>query len=310
MNQPDIVISHGPSCQDGFTAAWIVEGKWPRTPLVMGVYQTPPPDVTGLGVLITDFSYPEDVLREMAEKAKWIHVLDHHSGAEPHLRKLAAENVIKLTFDLEKSGAALTWDYCWGTGRVMPWLVQHVQDRDLWRFDLEGTRAVSAVLGSHPMNYENWSLIAKRLEDPAKRQAVYAEGAAIVRSEMRNLQAIIDATQRIMMIDGHEVPVANVPYFWASEAGNIMAVGHPFAATYHDGSDGRRKFSLRSAKDGGLDVSEIAAKFGGGGHEHAAGFAIPILELAVEQEEVEAVEPAPADTVALAPAGKPIKVPG
>lgn len=279
MNQPDIVITHGgdgfPSCQDGHTAAWIVDGRWPRTPIVYAAYQSPAPDVTGLGVLITDFSYPEEVLREMAEQAKWIHVLDHHKSAEPHLRRLAGEGLIKVTFDLEKSGAALAWDYCWGEGRVMPWIVQHVQDRDLWRFSLPGSREVSAVLGSHEMTFEVWTEVAKRLEDPAKRDGVYAEGRAIMRSERRNMLAIIDATTRTMMIDGHEVPVANLPYFWASEAGNLMAIGQPFAATYHDGADGKRKISLRSAPDG-LDVSEIAQKFGGGGHKHAAGFAIDL----------------------------------
>ena len=32
-------------------------------------------------------------------------------------------------------------------------------------------------------------------------------------------------------------------------------------------------FSLRS-EEGGLDVSEIAKKFGGGGHKHSAGFKV------------------------------------
>jgi len=32
-------------------------------------------------------------------------------------------------------------------------------------------------------------------------------------------------------------------------------------------------FSLRS-QEGGIDVSEIAIKFGGGGHKHAAGFKV------------------------------------
>ena len=38
-----------------------------------------------------------------------------------------------------------------------------------------------------------------------------------------------------------------------------------------------RIFSLRSTEDG-LDVSEIASKFGGGGHKHAAGFSVPLEE--------------------------------
>ena len=35
-----------------------------------------------------------------------------------------------------------------------------------------------------------------------------------------------------------------------------------------------RTFSLRSA-DGGMDVSEVAKRYGGGGHAKAAGFTVP-----------------------------------
>jgi oligoribonuclease NrnB/cAMP/cGMP phosphodiesterase (DHH superfamily) len=254
----------------------------------MGVYGVAPPDVTGLGVLITDFSYPEDVLREMAAAAKWIHVVDHHASAEPHLRKLAAEGVIRLDFDLERSGAALAYDYAWGSGRAQPMLIQYVEDRDLWRFKLEGTREVNALLMSHPMDFGIWTEIAKRLEDPGKRAGVIAEGSGILRDRTRLIHDLIEATSRIMVVDGHEVPVANLPYALASEAGNIMCVGHPFAASYFDRADGMRQVSLRSAEDG-LDVSVIAAKFGGGGHKHAAGFSHPLdgdYELAGQNDEV------------------------
>jgi hypothetical protein len=76
-----------------------------------------------------------------------------------------------------------------------------------------------------------------------------------------------------MTIAGHTVPACNVPYMWASDAGHIMAQGHPFAACFW--IDGKEiAFSLRSAPDG-LDVSEIAKRFGGGGHKHAAAFKLP-----------------------------------
>jgi nanoRNase/pAp phosphatase (c-di-AMP/oligoRNAs hydrolase) len=77
-----------------------------------------------------------------------------------------------------------------------------------------------------------------------------------------------------MTIGGYDVPVANLPYMFASDAGNIMSEGEFFAASYFDTPDGR-KFSLRS-KDTGMDVSEIAKRFGGGGHARAAGFMMPI----------------------------------
>lgn len=65
-----------------------------------------------------------------------------------------------------------------------------------------------------------------------------------------------------------------MPYIFASDAGNRMAEGELFSASYFDTPEGR-KFSLRS-KEGGMDVSEIAKRFGGGGHARAAGFQVPI----------------------------------
>lgn len=53
-----------------------------------------------------------------------------------------------------------------------------------------------------------------------------------------------------------------------------MCKGEPFAACYMDDPSGRT-FSLRSAEDG-VDVSEIAKRYGGGGHKHAAGFKVAI----------------------------------
>ena len=76
---------------------------------------------------------------------------------------------------------------------------------------------------------------------------------------------------------GVDVPTLNAPYFYSSDAGHIMGKGEPFAVCYWDTPEGR-VFSLRS-EDGAQDVSEVAAKFGGGGHKHAAGFKLPFDEL-------------------------------
>ena len=50
-------------------------------------------------------------------------------------------------------------------------------------------------------------------------------------------------------------------------------VSQGYASTYYDTPTVRR-FSLRST-DLGVDVSEIARFFGGGGHRNAAGFEVP-----------------------------------
>ena len=90
---------------------------------------------------------------------------------------------------------------------------------------------------------------------------------------MKDIAETIAAGRHLITIAGHTVPACNVPSIWASDAAHIMAQGHPFAACFWIDGD-KIAFSLRSAP-GGLDVSEIAQQYGGGGHRHAAGFKLP-----------------------------------
>lgn len=281
-DRPDICIFHGSPCFDGFSAAWAIWQKWPDVQFVPGIYGEDPPLelATGKDVLIVDFSYNEADTRALAEVARSVTVLDHHIGAKDTLLKLGGfvknetgefEKVITATYADDRSGAALAWEYAWGS--TMPALIAYVQDRDLWKFEVDYTREICAVLGSYPQDFNTWTDLAHQIEDPGRRSVVIAEGKAIMRSDERNLRALLAATSQIVIIDGNEVPCANVPYFWASDAGHILGEGHPFAATWFLRADGVRQYSLRSSEDG-MDVNAIAKKFGGGGHKHAAGFSV------------------------------------
>ena len=67
----------------------------------------------------------------------------------------------------------------------------------------------------------------------------------------------------------------NAPFF-QSELASILSEGESFAAAYYFNGDSYR-VSLRSREEG-EDVSEIAIKFGGGGHKCAAAFNIDSIE--------------------------------
>lgn len=109
-------------------------------------------------------------------------------------------------------------------------------------------------------------------------EILYKQGIAIDRAHKKNVKGLVDYVSYRDTIAGFDVPVLNCNYMFASDAGNDLAIGEVFSATYYDTQE-FRKYSLRSAKEGGIDVSEIAAKFGGGGHYHAAGFKIPLSKL-------------------------------
>ena len=81
-----------------------------------------------------------------------------------------------------------------------------------------------------------------------------------------------------MDIGGYEVPVVNTHPMFFSDVGHALSKDAPFAACYMDKS-GSRLFSLRS-NENGVDVSEIAKSYGGGGHQNAAGFEVQLDQLA------------------------------
>jgi oligoribonuclease NrnB/cAMP/cGMP phosphodiesterase (DHH superfamily) len=280
-----LCIYHG-NCADGFGAAWVVRKYFgDEVEFFAGFYDKPAPDVTGRDVIMVDFSYKRDVLTEMSYKANSILVIDHHKSAASDLAYIATsihgwddfqnnythecygrnQPVIGAVFDMEKSGAGLVWSFFF-PDTPMPRLIEHIQDRDLWKFDLDGTREIQAALFSYPYDFEIWDQLAENVDQ------LRSDGAAIERKHFKDINEFIAAAAYRDTIAGHEVPVLNCPYFWSSDAGHIMGVGEPFAACYWDSPTGRT-YSLRSAPDG-LDVSEIAKQFGGGGHKHAAGFTI------------------------------------
>ena len=266
MKTKTVCIYHA-DCLDGFASAYIVHSVMPEAEFVPGVYGNDPPDVAGALVYIVDFSYPRDVLLRMAERASRIVILDHHKTAKINLVNLP-DNV-EVVFDMDKSGARLTWEYFLPNNLVPKWVYQ-VEDRDLWRFALPGTREVTAALFSYPYDFDVWAEVT--------RQPYYllAEaGEHLLRDHDQEVKKLLTHA-RFMRIGGIEVPVVNTIKKYASDVGSLLSIDKPFAATYFD-TGNIREFSLRSSPDG-VDVSLVAEMYGGGGHKHASGFRISIAE--------------------------------
>lgn len=292
-----LCIYHG-NCADGFGAAWVVrKALGDEVKFVPGVYGQEPPDVTGMDVILVDFSYKYDVLVNMSWKANSIIILDHHKSAAADLERFPSFHAgvehdrrrddgtallgwrsahtlmnsqdardIACCFDMDRSGAMLAWDHFF-PDQEPPQLLRHIEDRDLWLFKLEGTREIQANLFSYPYDFEVWDKLM--VTDVL---SLVSDGAAIERKHHKDIAELVGVTKRRQMIGGYDVPVANLPYTLTSDAGALMAQGEPFAACYWDTPTGRT-YSLRSTDDG-IDVSEIATQYGGGGHRNASGFRV------------------------------------
>jgi hypothetical protein len=309
ISSKPLCIFHG-NCQDGFGAAWVVRKYFDgEVEFHAGVYNNAPPKTAGRNLIIVDFSYKKDVMTGLLtsgdkDQASTMLILDHHESAIDSLTPLGLEAPesgnydpdlwrqkweswghwpVRAVFDNGRSGAMLAWNFFF-PGKAAPRMIQHIQDRDLWRFHINGTREISAALFSHPYNFELWDELAERCDNPARWAHLHAEGAAIERKHHKDVEELTLNNWRKMIIGGYVVPVANLPYTLTSDAGAFMCKGlqdsdgsswlPPFAACYWDTPEGR-VFSL-SSPDPGTNVAEIASLYRGGGHAHALGFRMPI----------------------------------
>lgn len=287
-----IVIYHG-NCADGFSAAWVVREYYKRElpesseefPVFYpGTYGKPVPvGVTARDVILVDFSYPRDIMEKICKFAKTVLVIDHHKTAEANLKGLDTEfSGTELLFDMEHSGAMLAWHYFFND-KLPPAGLLHVEDRDLWRFNIWGTREYNANMFSYPYTWENWDRL---MNEPIDQ--VIRDGAAIDRKHFKDIKELLEVVTRRMrlpvirpesdpthmLFDDIEIPVANLPYTMGSDAANILAKKEqdegrpPVAAYYYDTPDGRC-FGFRSIGD--FDCSLLAKALGGGGHRNASG---------------------------------------
>ena len=278
---PDICIYHD-NCDDGFAAAYAVWKLFgDEVEYVPAQYGQDLPDVTGKDVLIVDFSYKKPEMDKLADQARRVIVLDHHKTAKAELEgfvqlncvggpfeKRYADKMIEgvgVHFDMDKSGCRLAWEYCFGSASMPDWF-EAVEDRDLWRFALRGTKEISIAIRSMPRDFELWEMFtAERLAN---------EGVTIRRYVDMIVSNICD-TAFEEQVAGHQVPVAACSYDFVSEVAHELLHRNPdapFAACVVRSYEGTT-YSLRSLDDR-MDVSEIAKANGGGGHRNAAGFRV------------------------------------
>lgn len=271
---PALCIYHFP-CVDGFTAAWVVERAYNERQEMLDTvpcdYGQSVPIREGQHVIIVDFSFPRDEINLMRKTAGSMIILDHHKTAFEALHNLPEDEdlcPVEVMFDMTRSGCGITWDYYFGPA-ARPAILNHIEDRDLWRFALDGTKEIHAVLTSYPFDFEQWDwLMAQCPTD------LIIQGEGFLRKQDKEIRDLIAMGVEEFAIDDLVIPIINCPKTWGSEAAHILAELHNGIGAYYFDVKKTRHYGLRSIGD--IDVSTIAKRYGGGGHKNAAGFKMPI----------------------------------
>jgi len=267
----NILITHA-NCMDGHGVALAVKYHDMLTGITNREihycnYGDRAPDVAGAHVVIGDFSFSRDDLIAMHDEAESIIVIDHHKTAEENLKGLDF-----CIFDMDKSGAVLTWEYL--LDKAPPRMLRYIQDRDLWNWKLENSKEVSAYLQTVDFKHMKFSSRDDIMHwlNMCDYDTMVAAGRAILAYQNNHIKKIVNKKDHLprISIGGFDDVICINTTTLISETGNALCDGEPFVAMYFDTED-KRIFSLRSCDDG-EDVSLVAKKYGGGGHPRAAGF--------------------------------------
>ena len=273
----NVVLYHR-NCNDGFGAAWAAWKKlgYENTdyiPMQYGedfVFPVCNSDCL-IKIYILDFSFSREKMLELHKTygANNVILLDHHKTALEELK-----GVNNCFIDMEESGATLAWDF-FHSDEKRPGIIDFVKDRDLWEWHMYKSREISALISSYDYDFESWNILREHIAYGFS--SAYAEGAAILKTQTKIVNQLVANNSYQYKIDGYSVMGVNSPVFQSEIGEKILEVysDTPFAVIGYS-IEGKDIFSLRSRSD--FDVSEVAKKYGGGGHKQAAGFTMPALE--------------------------------
>lgn len=268
MRKNKIAVLYHDKCDDGFGAAWVVWKKFKDKAEYIGVTHggPPPKGLRGKEVYVLDFCYPKNILEELMKITKSLTVIDHHVSKQE-----AIESVPHHFFEPTKhSGAMLTWLYFFPK-KAVPKLLLHVEAQDLWTF-LPFTKELTASLRMKKRDFKIWSEIASDWESNSKIKKYIEEGAIILRYEDDLVKEALEEAELVEFLEYKTLAVNSINQV-SKIAAAIYEKKPPIAIVWSERS-GKIVVSLRS--NGKVDVSKLAAKFGGGGHKAAAAFRLDV----------------------------------
>jgi oligoribonuclease NrnB/cAMP/cGMP phosphodiesterase (DHH superfamily) len=292
MSIYNIIVFHYP-CQDGLTSAWIAYHYHQLNCKLLEMYPISNSDEINLDrlknkkVLFCDYCPSLDILNKIEDIAYEIKILDHHKSS---MEKLS--NKKYAIFDMNKSGAGLTWDYFF-PDNYMPLFVKMIQDRDLWKWEIEESKDFTC--GFHSVlqtmdiyNFEDLFDLYDELYDNYNLIGLYTTIGNIINKNNNNRYKII-VEEHLKCIDiftfnniKYNICIINCMHEDASEIGNLISKNDniDFAVLWsYNHNKKEYRVSLRSCGD--IDTTIISTQYGGGGHKNASGFTTKISPLII-----------------------------
>ncbi|KKU93940.1 MAG: Phosphoesterase, DHHA1 [Candidatus Jorgensenbacteria bacterium GW2011_GWA1_48_13] len=265
-----IVVLYHANCPDGFGAAYAAWKKFGNRADYIAVkpVKLPPKHLRNKEIYVLDSSLSADDLKRLLQLKNKVTIIDHHISSKKDVEK--APNYV---FDIEHSGAVLTWKYFHHKKRT-PKLLQYVENGDLWKFHLPNSQLLLAYVYSLPYDFKIWENLCRGMEKAAGRKKYLTLGKIISDYNAIIIKEVVDKAELVKLGKYKVLAVNHSLRKFTDKVGHeLYRRKPPFSIIWHVGKEGI-KVSLRS--NGSVDVSKIAARYvGGGGHRAAASFTLP-----------------------------------
>jgi len=298
------IVSHGPHCLDGVTAAVAVARYHADRAEVVARFASNSEVDTVLREIrsapgrdnelwITDISWrdaeTDQHLKRLAAEGMRIHWIDHHRTAlerfaegrveVPFTDRVLSEDFAASRLTYEHLGRRLEQERrdAPAFGAFAP-VVAMADDNDRWLHRVPGSRELAWVVRAlGPDSYDDFLQLDESVTYTPRMQAARDRvGAEIERSfavaDASRVERVIDGVRLVTAIcDGHPSEIGDK---WGKETpGTVFAL--------YDAKS--LAVSLRRSPDCTVDLSRLARSLGGGGHAAAAGCEIPDLRKAFSE---------------------------
>lgn len=232
----------------------------------------------GETIFVVDFSFqPFEIMEQIADKANLIW-LDHHKTA---MKNAEDRNFTPLGIrDMRLSGCELTWMYLAPEKKVagksipekMPKAIQYLGRYDVWDHTNKNTLPFQygcRMENTDPNNQEFWTNLFFTDDE---HERIIKNGKIILEYQRQQDEMYIKSRGFEVELEGLKMIACNVGLR------NSQLFDSAYDADKHDAMmifcmlpNRKWTVSMYTSKEG-IDVSDVAKKYGGGGHKGAAGF--------------------------------------
>lgn len=258
---------------DGFTGAWAAWKKLKDRAEYIKISHDPDNydflfKLEGKKIYMVDYCFKAREMLKLSSKNKVI-LIDHHFSCKETANLLPGS-----VFDDKHSAAFLSWKY-FQNGKKAPLIIRYVEDYDIWKFKLPHSKELTAVLNIYSFNFKAWDKLAKIFQNKNKKKELVKKGRAIIDYQKSLIGELSDKGQEVVF-EGYDAIAVNSPIL-SSEIGNhIYTKTGKIAIVWSHKGKNAPKIHVSLRGNGKINLSELAKKFGGGGHKASAGFAFVI----------------------------------